>query len=80
VVYLRGLRNLLDYLTRGGDLEPLFVGKINFTHVPLIQELQWRQTLRPTPLLPRYLGNACVKEKLAHLRIGRSVFDLIERA
>ena len=27
-VYLRGLRQILDYLAGGGDLEPLFVGKI----------------------------------------------------
>jgi uncharacterized protein (TIGR02421 family) len=35
-VYLRGLQCLLTYLHQGGALEPLYVGKIHFTHVPLI--------------------------------------------
>lgn len=77
-VYLRGLRNLLDYLKEGGATEPLFVGKINFPHVPLIQELQWRQTLQPAPLLPRYLSSAQAPERLERLRNGLSVLDLIE--
>jgi uncharacterized protein (TIGR02421 family) len=78
-VYLRGLRNLLNYLKEGGAIEPLFVGKINFPHVPLIQELQWRQTLRPAPLFPRYLSSAQSRERLERLRNGLSVLDLIER-
>jgi hypothetical protein len=78
IVYLRGLRNLLQYLGEGGEIEPLFVGKFNLDHVPLIRELLWRETLRPTPLLPRYLGDGRAAEKLASLRQGRSLIELIE--
>jgi uncharacterized protein (TIGR02421 family) len=77
-VYLRGLKNLLDYLQQGGDLEPLFAGKFDLTHLPLIQELQWRGTLRPTPLLPRYLESAAARKRLERLRNGQSVLELIE--
>jgi uncharacterized protein (TIGR02421 family) len=78
-VYLRGLKSLLEYFQQGGALEPLYAGKINFAHLPLIQELQWRQTLRRTPLLPRYLEGVAASEKLEGLRSGVGVMDLIPR-
>jgi uncharacterized protein (TIGR02421 family) len=51
-VYLRGLVDVLNYLQQGGQLEPLFVGKIAAKHVSIIQELQARQVLRPVSLFP----------------------------
>ena len=77
-VYLRGLVELLDYLKKGGDLMPLFVGKIAAEHIPLIQELQWRKVLIPTPLRPRYMESSDIAVKLERLRSGMSVLDLIE--
>ncbi len=79
IVYLRGLVGVLKYLKRGGDLEPLFVGKIMTDHIPIIQELQWRQVLRPAPLRPRYMDHPQTATRLAGLRNGLSVLDLIER-
>lgn len=77
-VYLRGLVGLLDYLKKGGDLMPLFVGKIAAEHIPLIQELQWRKVLIPAPLRPRYMESSDVAVKLGRLREGLSLLDLIE--
>lgn len=57
VVYLRGLREILAYLSQGGDLTPLFVGKIAVSHVPIVRELLFRQVLNPPPWRPRYLEN-----------------------
>ena len=48
-VYLRGLADVLKYIGEGGNLEPLFVGKIAANHLPIIQELQYRQILHPAP-------------------------------
>lgn len=76
-VYLRGLVELLDYLKKGGDLMPLFVGKIAAEHIPLIQELQWRKVLIPAPLRPRYMESSDVAVKLGRLREGMSLLDLI---
>lgn len=76
-VYLRGLVGLLDYLKKGGTLEPLFVGKIAAEHIPIIQELQWRKVLKPAPLRPRYMENPNIVEKFHALRKGLSVIDLI---
>ena len=39
-VYLRGLLQILKYLREGGELEPLFVGKIASAHLPLTGRAQ----------------------------------------
>jgi uncharacterized protein (TIGR02421 family) len=78
-IYLRGLKNLLDYLKLGGELEPLFVGKISADHVPIIEELQYRKVLKSAPLRPRYLTDPKASERLERLRGGLSLLDLIER-
>lgn len=78
-VYLRGLIGVLDYLKKGGKLEPLFVGKIMGDHIPIIQELQARQVLRPVPLRPRYMDQLHTTQRLERLRNGLTVLDLIER-
>jgi uncharacterized protein (TIGR02421 family) len=78
-VYLRGLVKLLKYLEQGGEIAPLFVGKISTDHVPIIQELQWRKVLHGVPMSPRYLDFPETAEKLKKLRHGYSVLDLIER-
>jgi uncharacterized protein (TIGR02421 family) len=76
-VYLRGLIELLDYLSDGGDIEPLFVGKMGTEHISIIRELQWREVLRPAPLAPRYMSFPQAAEKLKNLRNGISVLELI---
>jgi uncharacterized protein (TIGR02421 family) len=78
-VYLRGLVQILDYLGAGGDLEPLFVGKIASQHIPIVRELQWRGVLVPPPLTPRYMSFPEARARLERLRAGMSVPDLIER-
>jgi hypothetical protein len=78
VVYLRGLMQILDYLRRGGEIEPLWLGKIAADHVPLVRELRFRQVLRPPPLQPRYMEDPRTLEKLERLRQGLSVLQLIE--
>ena len=78
-VYLRGLVGVLKYLEAGGALEPLFVGKIAANHIPIVQELQARQVLHAPPLQPRYMAQPKTVQKLARLRQGVSVLELIER-
>jgi uncharacterized protein (TIGR02421 family) len=78
IVYLRGLDELLAYLGRGGDIEPLLIGKLGPDHIGMVKELQWRKVLREAPLRPRYLEDPAALERLEKLREGRSVLDLIE--
>jgi uncharacterized protein (TIGR02421 family) len=79
VVYLRGLVGVLAYLREGGALEPLLVGKLGPDHVPIIEELQWRKVLVPAPLKPRYLDDPEAVRRLADVRRGVSVLDLVKR-
>jgi uncharacterized protein (TIGR02421 family) len=78
VIYLRGLKNLLEYLANDGDIEILFLGKMSLRHVPLVQELRARDVLRSAPLRPPCLDVPGVREKLDWLREGRTVLDLPE--
>ncbi len=76
-IYLRGLVKLLDYLHGDGDLDPLYLGKVSLRHVPALRELRWREYLRPAPLEPRQLGTAEARDRLARIRGGVAVQDLI---
>ena len=77
--YLRGLVDLLAYLSGGGEIEPLLVGKIALRHVPLVQELRRREVLGPPVVWPRYLRETEARQRLESCR-GRSVLDLCAEA
>jgi uncharacterized protein (TIGR02421 family) len=77
-VYLRGLEEILEYVRRNGDLEPLLIGKLAVDHIPIVRELQLRGVLRPPPLRPRYLDDPRAAERLERLRQARSVLDLLD--
>jgi hypothetical protein len=77
-VYLRGLKQILDYIARGGNVEPLFTGKIAAEHIPIIAELRWRGVLVPPPLVPRYMNQPESLLRLERLRQGATVIDLLE--
>jgi len=78
-LYLRGLRDLLDYLRRGHDLEPLYVGKISLEHVPLVQELRRRGLVQPPALLPRFWQDNSHDHRLADCR-RMSLVELLEQS
>jgi uncharacterized protein (TIGR02421 family) len=78
VIYMRGLERLLAYFGDGGAVEPLLVGKIAFAHVPMVEELRWRAVLREPRLMPRYLLDDLSASKLARLRAGITILDLLE--
>jgi uncharacterized protein (TIGR02421 family) len=76
-VYLRGLERILKYLSNGGTIYPLYIGKISAWHIPIIKELESRKILIPAPLRPRYLDNSESKLRLDSLKKGVSVLNLI---
>ncbi len=77
-VYLRGLLRILDYVRKGGELAPLYVGKIAAVHIPIIEELQWREVLRPQPLRPRFLDREDSRERLNDIRDGRTLLEMAQ--
>ena len=78
-VYLGGLRDIIEYLQKGGDLESLYVGKVSLSHLPVIRELQWRKVLKPPPLLPRYLTLPGTQEKLQQIGSGLTLLEVVKR-
>ncbi len=77
-VYLQGLVHLLKYLKDGNDLKPLLIGKIRQDYIPIMQELIYRNVLKPVPLQPRYMENKEALRKIEKLKKGMQVFNLIE--
>lgn len=77
-VYLRGLVQILKYLRTGGDLEPLYIGKVAAAHLPLIAELRVRGIIKPPALRPRYLDDSKSQERIERLREGMTVLQLLE--
>jgi uncharacterized protein (TIGR02421 family) len=76
-VYLKGLLNLLEYLKKGNEIEPLLVGKIRQDYLPIIEELVHRRLLKPVPIKPRFLSNP-YKERLKTLTNGISIFNMTQ--
>lgn len=76
-VYLRGLLQILKYLREGGELEPLYTGKIASSHLPLIAELQMRRVVNPPALRPRYLQDPAALKKIERLHDGLTVLELL---
>ena len=75
-VYLAGLIDLMAYLEKGGNLENLYTGKFNMTHIELIEELLYRNVLKQ-PELPRFLERESVKLRLKKLRNGIDITELV---
>lgn len=75
-LYLAGLTKLLEHLREGGDLKPLFVGKISLAYEPLIAELLSRGVLVEPPLVPRFLAAESAVERLGRIRNGEDIFEL----
>jgi uncharacterized protein (TIGR02421 family) len=80
MIYLRGLLRLLRHLAGGGELEPLYIGKIAEKHIPVIQELRERGVLRPPPLRPRFLDAEGARRRIEAVRGGLHVTRLVRGA
>lgn len=57
-VYLRGLKEVFQHLSKADSIEPLLAGKIALRHVPALHVLSQRRIIKPPALLPRYLDAA----------------------
>ncbi len=79
-IYLQGLVALLEYLGQGHDLELLYLGKIAQAQLPFVEELRWRQVLKPPALLPRLLSQPDSGTRRARLAQGLTVMDMLREA
>jgi len=74
-VYLQGVLEVQTLLQGGHKLENLLIGKFASSHVNIVEELRWRQILRPCSLLPNYLTEPGVAEKVRDVVQGKSIFE-----
>jgi uncharacterized protein (TIGR02421 family) len=79
IIYLRGFMEILKYIRKGGDIEPLFVGKISSSHISIIKELEIRRILNPVPLKPRYLRSKEAIQRLNKLKRGFSIIHYVKK-
>ena len=78
-VYLRGLAWLLDYLgQKNAELDLLWSGKISAETLSLVRELHLRGVLEPMRLRPRFLDTTLAQERVARVRGGMTVLDLLD--
>jgi uncharacterized protein (TIGR02421 family) len=80
MIYLRGLVGVIEFLRDGGDIEPMYVGKIAARHLDVLQEFTERGVLRPIPLLPRVLERPEAQARLRSLRDGLPVHAMVTNA
>ncbi len=79
-IYLRGLLRLLEYLRDGGELEPLYLGKIAAHHVNLLRELSLRGVLGEVPLTPFFLADEESRRRLERVRQVKDLRELLPGA
>jgi uncharacterized protein (TIGR02421 family) len=77
LIYLLGLQDVLGYLRDGGEMAPLFIGKLGLHDVPAIQELQWREYVHPARVVPRFLVEERATARLQSVRRVRSLAHLL---
>ncbi|MEG9326759.1 tyrosine/phenylalanine carboxypeptidase domain-containing protein [Salinimicrobium catena] len=77
ISYLKGLFQLNQHLSEGGELGPLLTGKFALEHMPIITELRERRVLKPVNLMPRYLNTEETINKLRKIREGMPLSQMI---
>jgi uncharacterized protein (TIGR02421 family) len=75
-IYLRGFSAVFDHLARGGSMSTLYCGKFAAGHITVVEEFVRRGVLTPPRILPRFLEDDGVKQRIAEAREGIGVRDL----
>ena len=76
-VYLRGLRGVMEHVGAGSSLDVLWLGKMALADIPKVDALRQRGFLHDPLLLPRYLDDPVVHERLAAVTSRTSPSELI---
>ncbi|WP_281950717.1 flavohemoglobin expression-modulating QEGLA motif protein [Nitrosophilus kaiyonis] len=78
-IYLRGFIDILEYIKDGGEIEPLYIGKIAANHIPMIKELILRKVLKNPPLMPKYLKDENSLKRLEEIKNGLDILNIIKK-
>lgn len=63
-IYLRGLQDVVDYLSAGNELDSLWQGKLSLADLPLARQLTEEGVLAPPTLLPYFLADEKARERI----------------
>lgn len=77
-IYLRGLRQVFAHVAAGRSLDPFWLGKIDESHVPMVDELQARGILRGPAALPEFLSSPGARARLERIRRGGAFLDHLQ--
>src|SRR5690606_5291450 len=78
LLYLKGIRDLLTHLSMGGELEPLFIGKIGLSQLPVIEDIRMRQEQSAPARTTSYMGQKAAMDRLEASR-GMALFELVRK-
>jgi uncharacterized protein (TIGR02421 family) len=76
-IYLRGLQDLVDYLSAGNELDTLWQGKLSLADLPLARELTEHGVLAPPTLLPYFLADEKARERIRRVVGDAGLHQLI---
>jgi uncharacterized protein (TIGR02421 family) len=76
-LYLRGLQQMVEYVAAGNDLARLWVGKLSLADLPLVEELRERSVLIGALLLPTFLRDPRLAERLHAIAHNDGLHTLI---
>lgn len=76
MVYLRGLRSVVEHLRAGNTIDPLLVGKVSYDHLEILEEMSWRGLLRPARYKPAVFEKARLKPIIQQLRQGDGLVEM----
>ena len=67
-LYLKGLEELIAYLSHDDEFEILFLGKFGLKQLPSLQKLIDQGILHRPELLPAYYDDEAARQRLAQAR------------
>jgi uncharacterized protein (TIGR02421 family) len=70
IIYLKGLVELCEYVRAGGEITPLFTGKIAVKHINVVKALKERGLLKEPALMPTYLQREHTSKRFNKIREG----------
>ena len=76
-IYLRGLQELVEYMTRGRDLDFLWMGKLPLVDLPLAESLRNEGSLGRAAILPAFLHNEDARQRLKTVAANEGLRQLI---
>ncbi len=76
-IYLRGLHDLVEYLSAGNELDSLWQGKMSLVDLPVAKELTEQGVLQPPALLPHFLTDAAARKRLERVATDTGLHHLI---